>query len=187
MIKINLLPHASAAKTSNTEKQILAFVFSLVIITAGIFSLGLWSGARVSELDKMVQEKLAQRQAMLSIVTRINQMQKEIDEIQSNIAAIKDVRLRQQLPVIYMEETVRCLPEEKIWFQTLELSEQGILDIRGVALDNQVFAGYVDELRNSAYVRSVSTQRTSSRQIMDLDLVEFQFQVRAGPKTFGQE
>lgn len=181
MIKINLLPHAKRAKTSDTEKQIILFVLFTAIIVTGIVLTGFWSKGRVSELEKIVQEKQTLRQVQLSRVGRINQLQKELDEIQSNVTAIRQIRLKQQLPVRYVDETVRNIPKDMIWFENLNLNRDGILDIKGVALDNQAFAGYADELRNSPFVRTVSTQRTLSRRVSDLDLVEFHFQVRAGP------
>jgi type IV pilus assembly protein PilN len=185
MIKINLLPHAKSAEAQRTQKQVIMFLVLCALVTAGIVVMGVWCGSKVSGLTETVQKKEEQRQAILSKVSRINQMKIKIDEVQSNIKAIRDIRLKQQLPVIYVDETVSSLPEEKIWFEALNLNSKGVIDIKGVALDNQVFAGYVDELRNSPYVRSVSTQRTSSRKVMHLNLVEFHFQIWAGPKTSG--
>lgn len=181
MIKINLLPHSKRAKASDTEKQIIVFAVLVLIVAAAIVASGIWSGRKIIELEETVQEKQTQRQLLLARVGRINQLQRQLEEIQSNISAIKDIRRKQQLPVRYVDETVRHLPQEMIWFESFNLSRDSVLDIRGVALDNQAFARYVDELRSSPFVRSVSTQRTSSRQVMNLNLVEFQFQIRAGP------
>ncbi|MFP4083788.1 MAG: PilN domain-containing protein [Desulfonatronovibrio sp.] len=185
MIKINLLPHAKRAKSSDTERQVILFVLVVAIIASGIGTAVFWSGRQVNKLQELVEEREAQRQLLLTKVGKINQLEKELEEIDSNISAIKTIRLKQQLPVIYVDEAVRYVPGEEMWFEALNLSRQGVLDIRGVALDNQTFAAYVDELRDSDYIRSVSTQRTSRRQVMDLDLVEFQFQIRAGPATSG--
>ncbi len=182
MIKINLLPHAKRAKASDTEKQVVIFALVLFIITASLAGTGLWLRGKAGELEEQVREKESQRQLLLTRVARINQIEREFKEMESNIAAIKDIRLKQQLPVIYVDEAVRYVPGDRIWFEALNLSRQGVLDIRGVALDNQTFAMYVDELRSSPYVRSVSTQRTSRRQVMNLDLVEVQFQIRAGER-----
>lgn len=187
MIKINLLPHAKRAKSSDTEKQVLLFFLVAAIITAGIGAAAFWSARQIDRLQELVEEKEAQRQILLTKVGRINKLEKKLEEIGSNISAIRKIRLKQQLPVIYVDETVRYMPGEEMWFEALNLNRQGVLDIRGVALDNQTFAAYVDELRNSDYVQSVNTQRTSRRQVMDLDLVEFQFQVRAGPAASGQD
>lgn len=187
MIKINLLPHAKRAKTSDAEKQVMLFVLLILVVTAAVVSLGIWSGGKVRQLEKVVQEKEAQRQLLMSRVGRVNSLLRELEAVEANIKAIREIRLKQQLPVRYVDEAVRFLPGEKIWFENLNLSRDGVLDIRGVALDNQAFARYVDDLRKSAFVRTVSTQRTSSRQVMDLDLVEFQFQVRAGPEISSRD
>lgn len=187
MIKINLLPHAKRAKTSDVEKQVIIFVLLTLIVTGAIIALGLWSKDKVRGLEEIVREKETQRQLLLSRVGRVNSLLRELEAVEGNIRAIRDIRLKQQLPVRYVDESVRFLPGEKIWFENLNLSRDGVLDIRGVALDNQAFARYVDDLRKSDFVRTVSTQRTSSRQVMDLDLVEFQFQVRAGPEISSRD
>jgi type IV pilus assembly protein PilN len=187
MIKINLLPHAKRAKTSDAEKQVMLFVLLILVVSVAVVSLGIWSGGKVRELEKVVQEKEARKQMLMSRVGRVNSLLRELEAVEANIRAIREIRLKQQLPVRYVDESVRILPGERMWFENMNLSRDGVLDIRGVALDNQAFAMYVDDLRKSAYVRNVMTQRTSSRRVMDLDLVEFQFQVRAGPDTSNRD
>ena len=187
MIKINLLPHAKRAKTSDAEKQVMLFVLLILAVIVTVVSLGVWSGGKVRELEQVVREKEARKQVLMSRVGRVNSLLRELEAVEANIRAIREIRLKQQLPVRYVDESVRILPGERMWFENLNLSREGVLDIRGVALDNQAFAMYVDDLRKSAYIRNVNTQRTSSRRVMDLDLVEFQFQVRAGPDTAGRD
>ncbi|WP_028573915.1 PilN domain-containing protein [Desulfonatronovibrio hydrogenovorans] len=187
MIKINLLPQAKRARTSDTERQIIVFLVLLLLISASLLTSGLWHRAKINDLERIAAEKRTQRQALLARVARINELQRKFDEVEANIEAIREIRLKQQLPVRYIDETIRKLPGERIWFEALSLDRQGLMDIRGVALDNQAFAGYVDDLRGSPFIRSVSTQRTSRRQVLDLDLVEFQFQVRAGPVVSATE
>jgi type IV pilus assembly protein PilN len=73
------------------------------------------------------------------------------------------------------------MPEEKIWLETFTLNGKGAIEMKGVALDNQAFAQYVDTLRQSPFVASVITHRTQLRSIQDLELVEFQCAVSTQP------
>ncbi|RQD63914.1 PilN domain-containing protein [Desulfonatronovibrio magnus] len=181
MIKINLLPHSKRAKVSDTEKYLLLYLILLTIVCTSILSIGLMWRGHLSGLEDEVLDLESQRQILLTRVGRLNQLERKFEEIQANIEAIKYIRVRQQLPVRYVDETTVRVPEERMWFEALNLNRNGVMDIRGVAVDNQAFAGYVDSLRSSEFIRSVSTQRTSRREVQNLSLVEFQFQIRAGP------
>ncbi|MFW5731192.1 MAG: PilN domain-containing protein [Desulfonatronovibrionaceae bacterium] len=187
MIKINLLPHAKRAKASNTEKLILLTGIFLIMLSAGIFTTGLIWKDKIQNLEASIQEKQTLRQNLLKKVGRINRLEKEFEALKDNIAAIRDIRSRQQLPVRYVDEVVRAIPAERIWFEALNLGSDGTMDIRGIALDNQAFAGYVDELRQSPFIQRVTTRRTSRKRVSNLDLVEFQFQVSAGPASSGAQ
>lgn len=185
MIKINLLPHAKRAKASNTEKLILLTGIFLIMLSAGILTTGLiWRG-KIQNLEESIEEKQALRQTLLKKVGRINRLEKEFEKLKANIQAIRDIRSRQQLPVRYVDEVVKAIPAERIWFEALNLGSSGTMDIRGIALDNQAFAAYVDELRQSPFIHQVTTRRTSRKRVSNLDLVEFQFQVSAGPASSG--
>ncbi|WP_291321449.1 PilN domain-containing protein [Desulfonatronospira sp.] len=180
MIKINLLPHSRRYRVSQTEKQLVLALALLLIL--GILCTGMivWTGTHVSSLEDRVTQKEDQRHELLQKVGHINRIKEQMEQMQSNIQAIREIRSIQHLPVRYIEALVRSLPEQRVWFESLDLDGNGMLEIRGVVMDNQVFAQYVDELRRSPYVHSVNTRRTSRRQVQDLDLVEFDFRVQAG-------
>ncbi|MCA1742748.1 MAG: PilN domain-containing protein, partial [Desulfovibrionales bacterium] len=116
-----------------------------------------------------------------SKVGEINKLKKELEAMNSNIEAIKKIRSQQQLPVRYIHEIAKRLPEESIWFESMNLNRNGLLEVSGVALDNQAFARYVDNLRDSQFIHSVNTERTSRRQVANRNLVEFLCQINAGP------
>jgi type IV pilus assembly protein PilN len=76
------------------------------------------------------------------------------------------------------------MPEEKIWLESFTLNDKGGIEMKGVALDNQAFAHYVNALRQSPFIASVITRRTQLRSIQNLELVEFQCSVSAqAPET----
>ena len=186
MIKINLLPHSKRARVKPAEKQLILGLGLVLCISLVCAALILWSGSRVSSLENRVADLDEQRHELLQQVRHINEIKDKMEQMQSNIRAIREIRTIQPLPVRYIETLVINLPDQRIWFESLDLDPDGTLEIRGVVLDNQVFARYVDELRQSPYVHSVSTRRTSRRQVQDLDLVEFDFRIQAGEPVPGE-
>ena len=186
MIKINLLPHSKRARVKPAEKQLILGLGLVLCISLVCAALILWSGSRVSSLENRVADLEEQRHELLQQVRHINEIKDKMEQMQSNIRAIKEIRTIQPLPVRYIETLVTNLPDQRIWFESMDLDPDGTLEIRGVVLDNQVFARYVDDLRQSPYVHKVNTRRTSRRQVQDLDLVEFDFRVQAGEPVPGE-
>ncbi len=186
MIKINLLPHSKKARVRPAEKQVILGLGLILCISLVCAVLILWSGSRVSSLKDKVADMEEERHDLLQQVKHINEIKDEMEQMQSNIRAIKEIRTIQPLPVRYIETLVSNLPDQRIWFESMDLDPVGTLEIHGVVLDNQVFARYVEDLRQSPYVHNVNTRRTSRRQVQDLDLVEFDFQVQAGEPVPGE-
>jgi type IV pilus assembly protein PilN len=179
MIRINLLPKQKRVSVTNVEKEVVLYILLIVLMMAGIFSFNIWMQEQVGALRAEKSQKESLRGSLQAKVDKVNTIKKELDEIQRKIKIIKEVRTRQGLPIQYIDEVVRSLPAEKIWFETFQLDGKGAIAIKGVAMDNQAFALYVNNLRQSPFIASVVTQRTSRREIQGLGLVEFSFNVKA--------
>jgi type IV pilus assembly protein PilN len=182
MIKINLLPQQKRSKVSNVYKELVAFLCILVLLAAGAWFIQSKLNAKIEDLQAKKQQKQTIKRKLQSKMGKIRKLEKQLAEVNDKIAAIRKIRAKQGLPVRYIDVLVSRLPKEKIWFETLQLDNKGQLDLRGVALDNQAFAYYVETLRKSSYIQGVSLKRTSRKNIKGLGLVEFQCQIQAGKK-----
>jgi len=181
MIRINLLPQTKRAKTSEVGKQIIIFSLGAMVLLVGVLGINYWLQTRIEKLQVIEKEKQAQKNRLLVKVARVSKLKKELESVQTKIKVIKEIRQTQNLPIHYIDELISNLPESKIWFEAFKLEKDGRIDLRGVALDNQIFAYYVQKLRSSPYIKEVMTQRTSRRRILTYDLVEFQCQIMAQP------
>ncbi len=179
MIKINLLPQQKRTKDVSVEKDILVFLLGLLLLGAAVYGVDFYFNSKIADLTAAVNEKTKIKASLEEKVARVNAVLAEIKEIETRIKVIKDVRLRQGLPVRYIDELVVNIPQNKMWIETFTLGGSGQISLSGVALDNQAFATYVEKLRTSRYIASVDTQRTSRRMIDGLGLVSFQCTVKA--------
>jgi type IV pilus assembly protein PilN len=178
MIRINLLPKQQRAKVSRAGKELTVFVVLLAVflLVAGFNQYRLQQKAK--HLEQTLQEKRERRQQLLKQVGKVNRLQDQLQEAQDKIQIIKKIRLKQHRPVRYLDELVRNLPREKIWFKSLHLDSQGIINLEGIALDNQSFAVYAQNLRGSNYIRDIVLKQTSRKEINGLGLVAFSCQIR---------
>jgi type IV pilus assembly protein PilN len=179
MIRINLLPQQSRSRVSNAVKQMTLISVLVFLALIAVLGANFWLGGKVSGLEDK-KASLEQEHKRLEIrVSKVKDLQKEVDALQDKIAVIRDIRKRQGLPVIYINQIVSALPTSKIWFESFNLDSNGHISVSGVALDNQSFAGYVRDLRQASHIREVITQQTSRQQVQGYDLVGFQCRIVA--------
>ncbi|HDQ40341.1 MAG TPA: hypothetical protein ENN39_04845 [Desulfonatronum sp.] len=181
MIRINLLPPEKRPRISTLRLDMGVLGLTTVLVGGAILLSYLWISGQVKDLEAVHQVRDAENTALLAEVARARRMENEMKAIQGRIEVIKEIRGIQSLPVRYVDALISVLPEERIWFETFHLDKNGVLQLKGVAMDNQSFAAYVEILRTSAFVRGVVTERTLRREVQGLTLVEFHFRVMFGP------
>ena len=179
MIKINLLPQQKRSKSTNVEKGAVFFILAILLMLGSVYGVDYYFSSELSTLQSSVAEKQQTRALLEKEVAIVNSVIQELKDIETRIKVIKDIRLRQGLPVKYIDEIVVNLPKDKMWFETFTINANGNIALSGVALDNQVFASYVERLRLSKYIKVVDTRRTSRRAVDGLGLVAFECSVMA--------
>lgn len=181
MIRINLLPKQKRVKVRNARTEIWLWALLLTTLISGMAGSVFFVDASIAKLEQDRTAKTAIRTQLLGKVAKVNSLKRQLAEVQRKIKVIRGIREKQSLPVQYVDTLVSRMPEGRIWFEAFSLGADGRMDIRGVALNNQSFASYVERLRQSELIRGVVTRRTSRRTIQGLDLVEFTVNIMAGP------
>ncbi|MFW6323552.1 MAG: PilN domain-containing protein [Desulfovibrionales bacterium] len=181
MIRINLLPKQKRVAVSNVEKELVLYFLLITLMVVGILSYDMIFKQQLEVVRQEHSQKKTYSAQLKKKVSKVNKIKKELADLDKKIQIIKDIRIKQGLPIQYIDEVVKKLPPEKIWFETMQIDSSGKIVIRGIALDNQAFALYVRQLRESPYIDSVVTQRTSRKEIQGLGLVEFNCNIVAQP------
>ncbi|MDY0226754.1 MAG: PilN domain-containing protein [Desulfomicrobium apsheronum] len=179
MIKINLLPQQKRTKSTNIEKSFVFFVLGVLLVLGSVFAVDYYFSAQLADLNASVSKKTQTKTLLEKEVAKVNQTIQELQDIEGRIKIIKQVRLRQGLPVKYIDEVVINMPQNKLWVEKFNVDANGNIALSGVALDNQAFVSFVERLRLSKYIASVDTRRTSRREIDGLGLVSFECSVKA--------
>lgn len=181
MIRINLLPLKKRPKISTLRLDLGILGLTLVFLGGAILLTHLWIAGLVKKLERTHQAREAENMALMAEVAKARRMGNELKVVQDRIEVIKGIRKLQSLPVRYVDALISVLPEDRLWFETFSLDRKGVLQLKGVAMDNQSFASYVEILRTSPYVGGVVTERTLRREVQGLTLVEFHFRVTFVP------
>lgn len=179
MIKINLLPQQKRTKSTNIEKSFVFFVFGVILVLGSVFAVDYYFSVQLADLNASVTQKTQTKTLLEKEVAKVNKTIQELQDIEGRIKIIKEVRLRQGLPVKYIDEVVTNIPQNKLWVEKFNVDANGNIALSGVALDNQAFVSFVERLRLSKYIASVDTRKTSRRAIDGLGLVSFECSVKA--------
>ena len=144
MIRINLLPKQKRVKVSNARKEVWLWVLLGLVVASAVGSSLFWVNSTIADLERDKTAKTMVRATLLTKVAKVNSLKRQMAEVQRKIGIIRSIREKQGLPVQYIDTLVTRLPEGKIWFEAFSLGSDGRMDIRGVALNNQSFASYVE-------------------------------------------
>lgn len=178
MLRINLLPHKKSAR-KKIRGDILFFVSLAVFFLGGLIAVHFYFSFQLNNVTEKVTELRQQKGILTSKVSQVNKISSSIQELDKKIDTIRSIRIRQGLPVQYVQEIFSNIPENRMWVETFSLDADSRITLSGVAFDNQTFANYVETLRASKYIASVNTQRTSRRTVEGHGLIFFQCAVTA--------
>jgi len=156
------------------------FIFLLIVLLGGCVAVNWWVGVKIDYLKTVEEQKTKEKRSLQSLIAKVNNLKKDVEDIQKKLEVIKKIRQRQILPVLFIDALISSLPEDKIWYKDLNLDASGSITIIGVALDNQVLSFYIEQLKKSPYIKMVDIVVTSKTKIGNYELVEFTCNLRAG-------
>jgi type IV pilus assembly protein PilN len=184
MIRINLLPFRAARKKENIRRQVtvyaLTIVFSMLVMTYFFLNLG----SKLSALKKEEEKIRADLAAYEQTIKKINQLEKQIDEIRTKLEVIKDLEERKTGPVRLLDQIAMAVPKEKLWLTSL-VERGGTLTLSGTAMDNETVALFMTNLEKAELISGVDLKKASARSIPQYRLTVSDFSLEC--KTFAQK
>jgi type IV pilus assembly protein PilN len=181
MLTINLLPHKKKTRTADSRKQVLLAILIGLLAVTGIVQANQMLTTRIDNLRQEKKSKTETKHKLSKDVNRIKEIRALLQDMQERVSIIREIRYQQSLPVRYLNEIAAYVREDKMWFEFLSLDNQGRITLSGVALDNQVFANYLHQLRQSSFISDIALQQTQRKTIQGLRLVEFRCSISATP------
>lgn len=183
MIKVNLYPYIKKKKKDyfefTIEKEFIIYAIILIILGTSILIVNIKMNNQVSRLTVLKKEKENQNRILLKRLKILNNYKSQIEILDKKIQVIKDIRTKQNLPVLYINELVTNFIKDKLWFSSLSLSHSNEIKISGVAFDNHVLAEYIQRLRKVKYYNQIELIKASKQNISGFGLIKFDFKIQA--------
>ncbi len=155
MIRINLLPYRAAQKKENIRRQISIFLLLLILIAVALFYFNILLNHRVKSLTDRVTQTRTELNHYRRAIREINQIKRKLALLNKKMSIIKGLNQRRKEPVLLLDAMTRLVVDKKMWLTRLE-SRANIVQLSGVALDNQTVANFMTRLEHSPLFSSVN-------------------------------
>ncbi len=170
MIKINLVSSESeAVVTKRATPEISlgghrADIILLTVLAIGMAVTGIrWYMLHntIVELKGIKAERTIERDELQKYIDKVEELEAKRAELKAKIDTIRQLKENQKGPVRMLDEVSRAMPD-LVWLTGLNLAGTHVT-LNGMALDENAFANYVDNLNASPFFGEptvVTLQRT---------------------------
>jgi type IV pilus assembly protein PilN len=172
MIEINLLPVREARRRADMQQQLLllglvvgAAFAACVLVHVAMVASTLSSQTRVTQLNSQIQEFQTQ-------LTQVEDFKKKAGEIEKKLEVIRKLDLSRSGPVRLMDELATRAPQ-KLWITSLQ-ADGARIQMKGMALDTELIADFLNGLGASPYMKDVELKGTELAEAGGLKLNSFQ-------------
>ncbi len=166
MLRINLLPIRQLKKRAKARNQMIGFamIFAAVLVALGF--VGLLQINRVESVQAAIAELQQEQNRLAPIIREVDELEQQKAELQNKIDVIKKLRKESSLTVHVLDEVARIIDNNRMWLESLS-QEGSSLQLKGVALDNQTVAQFMEALKKSEYISGVSLTSSTLKKVSD--------------------
>lgn len=172
MLKINLLPIRQLKKRAKARSQIAAgiVIFISVLVLLGL--VGILQAGRITTLNDEIAVKTKEKKSFDKVIQELADLEKKRLDLNNKIQIINKLKSDSSLTVHVLDEVSNIVDNNRMWLTSLN-QRGGSLKLTGYALDNQTVAQFMDELKVSPFINSVSLNNSSLKAVAGTDLKEF--------------
>ncbi|MGI6656246.1 MAG: PilN domain-containing protein [Desulfobulbus sp.] len=179
MIRINLLPVREIVKRNRAKKQVQ---YSGILFFAFIFLLSafvLYQKNHIDFIQEEVRKVEAEKKSYTAILDQIKKIDEEKKLIDTRIDVIRKLKKTSSLTVHLLDEVARVTHPSRMWLVSVDQNGDK-LTMRGMALDDQTIAKYMDDLNSSKYIQKVDLANSSMQKFAERDLKSFEISCVVG-------
>ncbi|OQX13793.1 MAG: hypothetical protein BWK76_15670 [Desulfobulbaceae bacterium A2] len=172
MIRINLLPVREIKQRIKARNQ----VFMVLLGTLGVLLLlggvAMYQSGQVKNLQQEISRLETEKARYTSIINKMKEIEGKKAILVKRIEVIEQLKKDTSLGVHLLDEVAQLTPGDRIWLESLNYKDTS-LQLKGVAIDNQTVARFMEALKSSPYISAVELTDSSLRQVEGHNLKSF--------------
>lgn len=172
MIQINLLPVREARRKADMQQHLLLLGFAVAASLAACLLAEVAMLARISSAEMRVTSLNEQISGFQTQLTQVEDFKKKASEIERKLGVIRKLDLSRSGPVRLLDELASRSPQ-KLWITSLH-TEGARIQLKGMSLDTELIADFLNKLNESRYIKDVELKSTELAEASGLKLNSFQ-------------
>ncbi|HEB50614.1 MAG TPA: pilus assembly protein PilN [Desulfobulbus sp.] len=187
MVHINLLPVREIKRRLNARRQIINFIIGLACLFVALGGVAYLQATRADQLNNELAQLRKEKKKYNKILAKIKTLEQNKALLEKRIGIIKQLKKSSSLTVHILDEIANITPTKRMWLTSLSQTGSN-LQLAGMALDNRTIAKYMEDLKKSPYIKSVSLTSSSLKTYAGRDLKAFSLTCTIGmPEEAGTE
>lgn len=172
MLKINLLPVRQLKKRAKARKQLFGMSGLFILVLAVLMIAGGLQAHKISSLQTDITALQHEKDSYTSTLNKIAKLKKDREELKRKTDIIKQLKSESSLTVRVLDEVANRIDNQRMWLDSLNQANSS-LKLSGIALDNQTIAQFMDNLKDSPFVRDVTLTSSSLKVVSGRNLKSF--------------
>ncbi len=186
MVRINLLPVREIKRRAQAKQQITFFAIGVVVLLVLFAAVGFQQSSKAGQLQQEFSKIKRDKQRFAKTLKKIKKLETDSELLEKRIAIIHKLQAQSSLTVHILDEVARILPNKRMWLTSLSQTGND-LQLSGMALDNRTIAKYMEDLKQSPYIKSVNLANSSLQAFAGRNLKSFSLSCTIGVPAQGKE
>jgi len=175
MIRINLLPSGKKKTVLIPPSLIYGAIATVIFIITAVVLIFYLNG-QLSELQADVATKDKRLKQLQVTLKQVQNYERDNAEFRQKTQIIEQLKKNQIIPLRLLDEVSEMLPKG-VWLDKLS-DRGGTVSIEGYAFSNTNLVGYVQSLKNSKYLSSVTLVESRQMTINKKSVYKFKLTFR---------
>lgn len=179
MLRINLLPIRQLKQRAKARNQIAGYFMIFVAVLLVLGFIGFLQVGRIENVQAAIADLKREEQRLAPIIREVDQLQKEKEELRRKIDVITKLRKESSLTVHVMDEVAKIIDNNRMWLVSFS-QKGGSLQLKGIALDNQTIAQFMEALKESEYILDVNLSSSTLNKVSNRSFKSFGLSCQVG-------
>jgi type IV pilus assembly protein PilN len=172
MIKINLFPVREVERKRETVSFVVTRGGAIIFFVLAIIYFGnIKIGRDLNEANDTIESLKNELKGYEKEEKELKKYKNREKKLKSKIKIIGDLEAKRSGPARILDELTKCV-SEKLWLKNFKQSGNS-LELDGVALDNNIIAGFMTALNNSQYFDKVVLSYIKKSKIGAVNVMNF--------------
>jgi type IV pilus assembly protein PilN len=186
MVRINLLPVREIKRRARAKREITLFALAMVGLLVLLGAIGFLQASKAKQLQLDLTKIRQEKQRYTKVLNQIKKLEKDKKTLEKKIDIIHRLKAESSLTVHILDEIANRTPSKRIWLTSLN-QKGSTLTLKGMALDNRTIASYMEDLKESPYIKYVNLTSSSLKQYAGRNLKVFSLTCNVGVPDKAEE